>query len=202
MNQQIAQAATADPPNEHAVRLPRTSGGAYRQNLVPALIAAGATDLLARAEEVDLRPATAKPGDPTPEPRIPSGDLVLYDERQPTIIVKKLARYHQRHSDGLLSGETREAAIWDEHPMHAQGNRRGMRVIATVDKHPAFDKWLLHASVSYPEHLPNWRDVRRVKDALFGDVDAAMILPRAEDYVNINEYTLHLWQLPVVWGVR
>lgn len=76
----------------------------------------------------------------------------------------------------------------------------GLRCIATIDPGPHGD--LLHVSISYRDHLPDWDTVRLVKDAFFGDdIDAMMVLPRKEDYVNAMPYCFHINQMPVVWGI-
>jgi hypothetical protein len=82
------------------------------------------------------------------------------------------------------------------------GNQMGLRVIVS---HDYTDKWgvMLHASLSLPNRLPNWDEVRAVKDAVFGEqVDVMMVLPKAADYVNHHEYTFHLWQTPEHWDMQ
>ncbi len=78
--------------------------------------------------------------------------------------------------------------------------KNALRVIVSLDTNPHGD--LLHVSLSHHDHLPSWESVRMVKGAFFGDVDACMLLPKAEDYVNFHPYTFHLWQLPVRWGIQ
>lgn len=102
---------------------------------------------------------------------------------------------------------TVDGAVWDEHPNRQRAGLRGkgLRVIATLDQPPECHSPhpLLHVSLSLPDSLPSWRQIRLVKDALFGpDVDAMMVLPREADYVNIHRFTWQLWQIPVVWGIR
>lgn len=56
------------------------------------------------------------------------------------------------------------------------------------------DRAWLHASVSLHNRLPTWRELREVKDWIVGPKRPAyQIFPRAEDYVNIHPYVLHLW---------
>jgi hypothetical protein len=58
----------------------------------------------------------------------------------------------------------------------------------------------LHVSFSHPDRTPDWETIRRVKDAFFGDdVEAAVILPKQQHYVNIHPHTHHLWELPDAW---
>jgi hypothetical protein len=62
---------------------------------------------------------------------------------------------------------------------------------------------LLHVSVSHPKQLPSWEEMSRLRDFFFGQgVDAAMILPRRSDWVNVHAFCFHLWQIPVEWGLH
>ncbi|TXH09059.1 MAG: hypothetical protein E6R04_09270 [Spirochaetes bacterium] len=72
--------------------------------------------------------------------------------------------------------------------------RDGLRVIATVEDHyPDKSTWL-HVSFSYPNRLPNWQDLRAVKDLFIGRNRLAIqILPVEQDYINIHQNTLHLY---------
>lgn len=75
-----------------------------------------------------------------------------------------------------------------------------MLVLATMDQTPHGD--LLHVSLIYPNRLPSWEDLRQVKDAFFGDdLDAMMVIPKAEDYINVHQYCFHIWQTPRTWGL-
>lgn len=77
--------------------------------------------------------------------------------------------------------------------------RDGLRVMASMDHTPRWGP-LLHVSLSHRGSDPTWVEIRQVKDAFFGDqVDAMMVLPRAEDYVNHHPHTFHLWQCPEGW---
>lgn len=78
-----------------------------------------------------------------------------------------------------------------------------MKLMLSLDPTEPWGR-LLHASVSYEDvkHRPSWEDLTAIKDAVFGDVDASMILPKREDYVNLRENCFHLWQIPQRWGIR
>jgi hypothetical protein len=80
---------------------------------------------------------------------------------------------------------------------------KGLQVIVTLDHTDAWGP-LLHVSLSYAKlsHLPSWPDIVAVKDALFGDVDCCMLLPRKADYVNVRANCFNLWQTPERWGIR
>ena len=78
----------------------------------------------------------------------------------------------------------------------------GMRVIATLDDTEPHGK-LLHVSVSYASHDPSWTEIRLIREAFFPNtVDAMMVLPRPEYYVNLAKHAFHLWQTPIGWGLR
>jgi hypothetical protein len=140
-------------------------------------------------------PSLPRAGEPQPLLPIPSGDLRLGNG----LVLRCVAR-------PFLAGPgSVDGAAWDEKPGRDGAKRKGLRVIATLDVPPAAHgaQPLLHVSLSLPGSLPSWRQVKLVKDALYGPgVDAVMVLPREADYVNVHPTTFHLWQLPVVWGLR
>jgi hypothetical protein len=78
----------------------------------------------------------------------------------------------------------------------------GLRVAATVDNTPDWGP-LLHVSLSYHDHDPPWDDIKAVRAAFYpATVDVMMMLPRAEDYVNLHPHCFHLWQTPQPWRLR
>lgn len=60
---------------------------------------------------------------------------------------------------------------------------------------------LLHASISHSDHDPSWETIKALKQAVFGDIDVMMVLPRQADWVNVHEHAFHLWQIPEKWGI-
>jgi hypothetical protein len=79
---------------------------------------------------------------------------------------------------------------------------KGLSLICSLDDTPNHGI-LLHVSFSYAERMPGWDEIAAVKHALFpADVDAMMMLPAAEDYVNLHPRTLHVIQTPSRWGLR
>ena len=113
---------------------------------------------------------------------VPVGDLKLADGR------RLLRQTNLRGGGGAQVG-----AWWQ--------CRDGLKVLATMDRTPHGD--LLHVSLSYADRDPSWADIRQVRDVFFpATVDAMMLLPRAEDYVNQHEHCFHLWQTPTVWGIQ
>lgn len=68
-----------------------------------------------------------------------------------------------------------------------------LRVIRSKSKMSDGSEWL-HVSVARPDRLPNWVEVRKVKDEFIGDsLEAYHIIPKPEDYVNVHSYCIHLW---------
>jgi len=71
--------------------------------------------------------------------------------------------------------------------------RAPLRVLMTC-KRERDEKLWLHVSVCHQRRLPDWEDLREVKDVFVGrDRLAVQVLPRAADYVNIHSNVLHLW---------
>jgi hypothetical protein len=153
----------------------------------------------AAIREVKARHSAVKPGDPQPSPPFPGEKVHLANRKVLHRLPTDLA-----HQMRMMAGPSMlEAAIYDEHPTIAlAGGRRGMRLVVSRNLAPEHGGQLLQVSISYPASLPSWREVTMVKDAIFGNIDACMILPRQEDYVNVNRWTLQLVQLPWVWGYR
>lgn len=114
----------------------------------------------------------------------PVGDVRLSDGRR---LVRQAGRQWQLPADVL------DAAAWE-------GPKR-LCVLASLDDTP--HGRLLHVSMSYPSKHPDWETIRAVRDAFYPDnIDVMMVLPRAEDYVNLHRHTFHLWQTPTTWGMR
>lgn len=81
--------------------------------------------------------------------------------------------------------ETGYAVMWMRYP-------GGLRVLESLERHNG-EQWL-HVSCSYPTHLPDWDDLRLVKEAFCGkDREAYIVLPPQARYVNDDAWTLHLW---------
>jgi hypothetical protein len=57
-----------------------------------------------------------------------------------------------------------------------------------------YGKW--HISVSRPDRLPSWDEIRDIRYAIAPDnVTMAMILPSKGSYVNVHPNCLHLWEM-------
>ncbi len=67
-----------------------------------------------------------------------------------------------------------------------------LRVIETKESHDGAE-WL-HVSASRASGIPSWADMREVKDAFCGkEMEAYIILPPENRYVNDNSRVLHIW---------
>lgn len=52
-----------------------------------------------------------------------------------------------------------------------------------------------HVSVSLATRCPTWQEMCRIKGLFFKDEEVVMqIHPAKSDYINVHEYTLHLWR--------
>ena len=84
---------------------------------------------------------------------------------------------------------------------HVWQTANGLLVLASMGDVPSHGE-LLHVSVSYASRDPSWSEIRAIRDLFYpSTLDAMMVLPRAEDYVNLHPHTFHLWQTPTVWGI-
>jgi hypothetical protein len=122
--------------------------------------------------------------------RTPTGDVRLKSGR----FLKRLADF----PDPDLLAKAEALGVHEDPEGYVEN---GLRLIVSVDR--THHGELLHASISYADHEPTWRDVRDVRDTLFpDDVDVMMVLPQAKDYVNVHPFAFHLWQTPTEWGIR
>lgn len=76
----------------------------------------------------------------------------------------------------------------------------GHSVLFSLDNTPKGA--LKHFSVSHFERYPTWDEILEIKEQLLGDIDAMMVMPKKEDYVNLESKTFHVWETPTEWGIR
>lgn len=70
----------------------------------------------------------------------------------------------------------------------------GLTVLATHEDRGSGTGVWLHISLSRPNKLPSWADVREVKDLFIGrDRCAIHMVPPEEFWLNFHPYTLHLF---------
>lgn len=68
----------------------------------------------------------------------------------------------------------------------------GVFVIQTLESHK--DKQWLHTSFSRKNRMPDYKDMKYVKERFIGsDNRAIMILPEQENHVNLHKFTLHFF---------
>jgi hypothetical protein len=78
----------------------------------------------------------------------------------------------------------------------------GLGVVATIDNTPRFGP-LLHVSISHHRRDPFWTEIKALREVFFpDDVDAMMMLPQPQDYVNLHPHAFHVIQTPERWGLR
>lgn len=51
-----------------------------------------------------------------------------------------------------------------------------------------------HVSLSHPNRLPSWAEIKIVKEKFFGDTTVIQVLPDSSRYINIHPYCMHLWK--------
>lgn len=73
----------------------------------------------------------------------------------------------------------------------AYGNRDGLRALTSIE--PRGDKQWAHVSCSRGDRLPTWEDLKLVKEVFLGDVMAYQVLPPKAEWLNVHEFTLHLF---------
>jgi hypothetical protein len=61
---------------------------------------------------------------------------------------------------------------------------------------PRGETLVWHLSVAHKHRLPGWTEIADVRYELVpDDVTMALLLPPRDEYLNIHEFTLHLWQI-------
>lgn len=105
------------------------------------------------------------------------GDRIRHLERE--VLPRVLPAGWRRWSDD-------GPGIWYRHDL-------GLRVLCSVNTYDDGKRWL-HVSCSHAEKLPDWYELRGVKDLFVGRSKIAIqVLPRDSEYVNVHPNCLHLW---------
>jgi hypothetical protein len=65
------------------------------------------------------------------------------------------------------------------------------RVIVTAWDHDTVE-WV-HASMSHPDLMPTYDDLKRLHEAVWPDGFAYQMFVPSSEHVNIHEHALHLW---------
>lgn len=92
----------------------------------------------------------------------------------------------------LPAGWLVESAYGDGHGARFVSSE-GLCVVASVHEEADGRLWA-HVSVSRADRLPSWEDLKWIKDLFIGrHRPAYQVLPRAEAFVSIHPFCLHLW---------
>lgn len=98
-----------------------------------------------------------------------------------------VVRWARMSVPALVRGDhsDQEVGAWERIP-------DGLRVMESFESH--CDEDWLHVSVSFPNRLPSWADMREVKETFCGkERESYMVLPPEKQYVNDHPFVLHLW---------
>lgn len=69
----------------------------------------------------------------------------------------------------------------------------GMRIIISAENHGRDGHWV-HISASFPDRVPEYAELRELKNEFLGpEKEAYQVLPKESEYVNMHEHTLHIW---------
>jgi hypothetical protein len=80
-------------------------------------------------------------------------------------------------------------------------NKHNRRLLDADGRHIGFTEPLLHISLSYPDHDPDWDTIKLVRAAFIpNNIDAMMMLPAERDYVNMMAHCFQIYQTPGAWG--
>ena len=77
-------------------------------------------------------------------------------------------------------------------------SNKGLRII-WCGSEPTPHGNLQHLSMSREDRYPDWDEMLEMKEHFFGDVDAMMVMPKKENYVNVHQFCFHIWQCPKDW---
>jgi hypothetical protein len=92
----------------------------------------------------------------------------------------------------MLAGQSLGARAWIG---------QGFTILASIDLTPHGD--LRHVSISHKHRYPTWEEIKSVRAAFFDpDTDVMMMLPKAQDYVNVHPNCFHLWETPEGWDLQ
>jgi len=77
-------------------------------------------------------------------------------------------------------------SIWATHAS-------GLRILMSTDVMDDGSRWL-HVACSRTNRIPNWEELKLVKDAFIGRAHEAIhVLPKDEDFINLRPHCMHLW---------
>ena len=69
-----------------------------------------------------------------------------------------------------------------------------LTVITSIDRAEGMAS-VEHVSVSLPNRLPTWEEIKAIKNEFWDRGDEVyQVLPADKEYVNLHRYCLHLWR--------
>ena len=75
-----------------------------------------------------------------------------------------------------------------------QDKRTGLKIIETTSPHPQSDQEWHHLSMSYPDKLPTYDEMKLVKAIFVGNGHHSLqIFPPEKKNISIHDFCLHLW---------
>ena len=123
------------------------------------------------------------------------GDITLSDGRKLREIIGYADFLRQQVK---MNEATRKAIVQMRGWRHAPTN---LLVTGSVNLTDRFG-YLLHLSLSYPDHDPSWDEIKMIRYAFYPeDVDVMMVLPRVAHYVNVHEHCYQMYQCPQEWNI-
>lgn len=79
----------------------------------------------------------------------------------------------------------------------------GLFIMNSLEPVTGLDRMGYHMSISHPKRLPTWDEIAHIRYELIpNEVPMVMVLPPKEEYVNIHEYCLQLWDVEAAYFRR
>jgi len=116
---------------------------------------------------------------------------------------RRLPMYDIAAPDGELHLECVGRLRDSSRLFYTSAERRGRHPLSVQYGHTVTPHGDLRvATVSYPNHMPSWGEMKRVRETLFPPrMDVMMVLPGSDThYINDHPYALWMWQMPEKWG--
>jgi len=89
-----------------------------------------------------------------------------------------------------------EGSLWVKTFM----SNNGLGMIYSLDR--THHGTLYHLSISRLDKYPDWDDIVKAKEMIMGDMDTMMVIPKRADYINVNKFCFHIWQMPKDWNIQ
>ncbi|RKZ70485.1 MAG: hypothetical protein DRQ48_00985 [Gammaproteobacteria bacterium] len=97
-----------------------------------------------------------------------------------------------RESDGIMGSDS---SIGNAGVFNFPSVIKGRMLHAIASDGSGYDHVSVYASKHNERYIPRWGDMCLVKDLFWGEDDTVIQFhPKHSEYVNINEFVLHLWR--------